>query len=74
MSLQHIKKEIYFEIDALFATAAVDEMAGDTKAYLKKLAVIVQLAEALGIDTEVKSITLQLKANPNIPDNESEVY
>ena len=61
MSLQRIKKEIYFEIDALFATADVDEMAGDMKAYSKKLAVIAQIAEALGIDMEVTSITLQLK-------------
>ena len=73
MSLQRIKKEIYFEIDALFASAAVDEMAGDIKTYSKNLAVIAQIAKALGIDMEVTSITLQLKVNPNTSDSECDV-
>ena len=31
MSLQRIKSEIYQELDALFALAATDELAGDMK-------------------------------------------
>jgi len=48
-------------IDELFATAVVDELAGDTKEYQAKLEVITQIAELLGINTEITTVTLNLR-------------
>ena len=61
MSLQRIKNEIYQEVDVLFETAAVDEMSGDMEGYRKKLDTIAQIAELLGIETEITEITMQIK-------------
>jgi len=61
MSLQRIKKEVFQELDVLFATTAVEELAGDMEAYRKKLDTIAQIAELLGIKTEITEITMQIK-------------
>jgi len=63
MSLQRIKSEINQEVETLFATAAVDELAGDTDAYRAKLITIAEIAELLGIKTEVSEITIELKGS-----------
>ena len=55
MSLQCIKNEVFQEVDALFATAAVEEMAGDMGAYRKKLNTIAQIAELLVIHPQNKN-------------------
>jgi len=60
--LENIKNAIQQEISILCANAAVDELSGDTEAYLQKLTTIAQIAELLGIETEITSITLNLKA------------
>jgi len=61
MSLQRIKKEVYQNLEELFAFAALDEMADDTPAYQKKLETIAQIAEPLGIDTEITTVSIDLK-------------
>ena len=61
MSLQRIKKEVFQELDVLFDLAATDELAGDTEGYRKKLDTIAQIAELLGIRTEITEISIQLK-------------
>jgi|GEM_PF-1236824 len=62
MSLQRIKSEVYQEVDALFATAATDELAGDMDGYRKKLDIIAQIAELLGLEAEITTIKLDLKS------------
>jgi len=57
--LEIIKSKIHQEIDALFAVAAVDEMAGDMEAYEKKANTIATIAAALGIDTSITIVTLR---------------
>ena len=61
MALQSIKKEVQFRIEELFATAALDEMAGHTEDYRAKLKQIIKIAEILGIETEFTTSTLNLK-------------
>ena len=62
MSLQRIKTEIFQELDVLFSTAAVDELAGDTEKYAEKLAIIAKVAEALGIKAKIITTTLNLES------------
>jgi len=57
-------------IDELFATAAVDELTGDTKEYRAKLEVIAQIAELLGIDTEITMVTLNLREDAPVNDSD----
>ena len=61
MSLENIKNVIHQGVDELFATAAVDELASDTEAYRAKLATIVTVADALGVETELTEISIRLK-------------
>jgi len=61
MALQGIKKEVQFRIEELFATAALDEMAGHTEDYQEKLKQIMKIADILGIKTEFTTLTLNLK-------------
>ena len=65
--LQTIQATIHQNIVELFASAAVDEMAGDVTAYQKKLETIAAIAEALGLPTELTTATLKL-----LPDSASE--
>ena len=60
MSLQNIKNAIYQGLDELFTTAAVDELAGDSEAYRKKLETVALVADALGISTEITEIKIIL--------------
>ena len=59
--LDNIKNMIHQNINELFATAAVDELANDIPAYKDKLYTIAQIAEVLGIDTEIVTVSLELK-------------
>ena len=61
MSLQRIKTELYQELDALFALAATDELAGDMKSYRARLETIGRVAESLGMETEITEISMNLK-------------
>jgi hypothetical protein len=56
-----VKTEIYRRLEELFTTAVVDEMAGDMAAYEKKLNVIAKIADALGMKSEIKKVSIQLK-------------
>ena len=62
MSLQRIKKDVFQEVDALFANAAVDELAGDMDGYRKKLDTIAQIATLLGLKVEITAVKLDLKS------------
>jgi len=42
----------------------MDELMRDTEAYRTKLNQIAQIAEMLGIDTEITEIQINLKATP----------
>jgi hypothetical protein len=61
MSLENIKNAIHQGVNELFATATVEELAGDMKAYREKLATIATVADALGIETELTEVSLNLK-------------
>jgi hypothetical protein len=61
MSLENIKNAIHQGVNELFATAAVDEMAGDTAAHREKLKAIAQIAATLGIETEITYAEINLK-------------
>ena len=62
MTLEPIKNRIHQEVNVLFASATLDNLAGDTKAYNKKIATIALIAELLDIETEMTTVTLSLKA------------
>ena len=59
--LENLKYTIHQNINELFASAALDEMSGDVSAYKEKLTTIAEIAETLGIDTELCEATLSLK-------------
>ncbi|MCL1882134.1 MAG: hypothetical protein FWF81_00035 [Defluviitaleaceae bacterium] len=59
--LENLKNTIHQNINELFTSAAMDEMTGDTPAYKEKLATIAQIADVLGIDTEITTATISLK-------------
>ena len=64
--LDNIKNMIHQNINELFATAAVDELANDIPAYKEKLVIIANIAEALGIDTEFNVVSISLTGdNPD---------
>ena len=63
MSLENFKNSVHQEINELFASAAVDELSGDTKAYREKIHTIAQIAELLGMETEITTVTIDLKEN-----------
>ena len=66
MPLEKIKIEIYQGLDALFTTAIVDEMAGDMDAYSEKVEKIANIAEVLGIETEIIAVSLTLKKDESL--------
>ena len=59
--LENIKNQIHQNINELFVSAAIDEMAGDATAQKEKLHTIGQIAEILNIKTEIKTTTISLK-------------
>ena len=63
MSLQRIKSEIFQELEALFALAATDELAGDMEGYKVKLQTISSIADLLGISTEITEVSINLKTD-----------
>ena len=56
-----LQNQIHQSVDELFASAAVDELAGDGEAHLNKLKDISIIADVLGIKTEITSTTFSLK-------------
>ncbi|MCL2355583.1 MAG: hypothetical protein FWC70_00310 [Defluviitaleaceae bacterium] len=62
MALENIKNTVHQNISELFASAAVDALTGDTEAHRTKLEIIAQIAELLGIETEITTVTINLKA------------
>ena len=61
MSIESIENAMHQGIQELFATASLDKMSGDMEGYRVKLGTIGQIAELLGIDTEIMEITISLK-------------
>ena len=59
--IENLKNTIHQGINELFVSAVVDEMAGDMTAYKEKLHTIGQIAEILGIETEISAVTINLK-------------
>ena len=59
--LEKLKNRMHQDLDALFATAAVDEMAGDMQAYRAKLDDISKIAEILGIETDIICVSIKMK-------------
>jgi len=59
--LENIKNAIHQNIEELFTTATVDELAGDMSAYKKKLEMVGKIAKILGINTEITEITIHIK-------------
>jgi len=60
MPLQNIKNRIHQSIEELFASAEVDELAGDFDNYSDKMQDIATFASFLGIKTEFRYATLVL--------------
>jgi hypothetical protein len=61
MPLEKIKNLIHQSVEELFCIAAADELTGDTEAYRDKLNTIAQIAELLGIEAEIATVTINLK-------------
>ena len=59
--IENLKNTIHQSINELFVSANMDEMTGDMTAYKEKLHTIGQLAEILGIETEISITTISLK-------------
>ena len=59
--IENLKNTIHQGINELFVSAAMDEMTGDTAAYKEKLHTIGQIAELLGIETEISTVSISLK-------------
>jgi len=59
--MEKLQNTLYHSLNELFSLAAVDEMAGDTAAYMKKLEKISQIADILGVDTEITTIRINIK-------------
>jgi hypothetical protein len=59
--MENLKNVIHQSFNELFATAVLDEMAGDIPSYKEKLQKIGQITEILGLETEITEITLKLK-------------
>jgi len=59
--IENLKNTIHQSINELFTSATMDEMTGDIIAYKEKLHTIGQIAELLGIDTEISTATISLK-------------
>ena len=59
--IENLKNTIHQSINELFVSANMDEMAGDMAAYKEKLHTIGQIAELLGIETEISTTTINLK-------------
>ena len=70
--LEKIETEIYRKLSELFACAALDEMSGDIRAYRDKLKVVAVVAEALGINTEIDSVSINIRniATPDAGDGQ----
>lgn len=60
--IDNIKNAIYQNLNELFIGASVDEMTGDFPAYKEKLKTIANIAEILGVNTEVVSIAINIRA------------
>ena len=60
--LDNFKSHLHQGLDELFASAAVDNLTNDMDEYQSKLEDIVIIASVLGIDTEIISVTLNLKS------------
>ena len=71
MSLDHIKNSLFLSLDELFATAAVNNMAGDSEAYRENLKTIGKIAEILGIETEITTVTIDLKSEDSQMDTDT---
>ena len=63
MVLDNLKKVMYQELGALFSGAVVDEMADDMTAYRKKLYIIAKIAEILSINTDIITVSIDIKTN-----------
>ena len=59
--LESIKSELHLRLNELFAEAASCELTGDMDGYKSKLSKIVQIADVLGVDTDVTCVSVNLK-------------
>ena len=60
--IENIEKAAYQHLNELFTTAKLDEMTGDIPAYKKKLGKIAQIAQILGVETEIITVAINIKS------------
>jgi len=68
--LKKIEDLLHQGITELFATAAVEELAGDMTAYYMKLSTIATIAETLGVSTDISIVIIDLKDNTTNGDDD----
>jgi len=61
--LESIKNLTHQGVNEIVTTATIDEMIGDTAEYQKKLCKVSLLAEILGIETEITTVSIDLKVS-----------
>ena len=61
--LEKLKNAIYFSLNELFTLAAVGSMTEDTPAHREVLEQIARIADILGIETEMTTISLAIMDN-----------
>ena len=66
--LENIQIAIQQGIEELFANAYMDEITKDIVAYKEKLKTISQIAELLGVDTEVTMISINIRTGDIVVD------
>ena len=60
--LDNLKNQIHQAINELFASAILDEMAGDGTAYAEKLREIGIIAKQLGVSAEITAVSINLNS------------
>jgi len=66
--IENIKNAIYQSLNELFVNTTMDELTGDFPAYKEKLKTIARVAEILNIDTEITSVSINIKTGETIVD------
>jgi len=64
--IQNITNAIYQSLSELVTRATMDEMTGDYAAFKEKLKILAQIAELLNVDTEIISVTVNIKNDATV--------
>ena len=64
--VENIETAVYQNLSELITSAKMDEMTGDFPAFKEKLKKIAQIAEILGVDTQIISVAINIKTGDTV--------